>query len=78
MNKLEFRLKDFLKDKRVTTGELATILGVSRPGIEKMVYRGSIKLSFLRKLESSFGDCSKYLNDEVQISRSVIPGQLQA
>lgn len=77
MNKLEFRLKDFLRDKRVTTAELAKLLGVSGPGVVKMVYRGSIKLSVLRKLESHFGDCSKYLQPEEQTTESVIHQQLQ-
>ena len=77
MNKIKFRLRDFLKDKRVTTGELAKILKVSQVGISKMAMRGSLKVSTLRALESHFGDCSKYLEPEEQTTESVIHEQLQ-
>lgn len=78
MNKLEFRLKDFLKDRRLSTSELANLLGVTRFGIEKMAQRGTIKVATLRRLESSFGDCSKYIKDESKATESVIQGQLRA
>ncbi len=78
MNKLEFRLKDFLKDRRLSTLELANLLGVTRFGVEKMALRGSIKVSILRKLESHFGDCSKYMNHESKTTDSVIREQLRA
>lgn len=78
MNPITFNLAKFLFDKRMTIKELAILTSVTRTAIWQMKERGTIKMSFLRKLESHFGDCSKYLQLEEQTTDSVIPEQLQA
>ena len=78
MNSIPFNLTEFLFDKRLTIKELSVITGITRTGIWQMSKRGTVKMSFLRKLESFFGDCSKYMNTENKTTDSVIHGQLQA
>lgn len=78
MNSIPFNLTEFLFDKRLTINELSVITGNTRTGIWQMSKRGTVKMSFLRKLESSFGDCSKYMNAESKTTDSVIHGQLRA
>lgn len=77
MNPITFNLAKFLFDKRMTIKELATLTGMTRTAIWQMKERGTIKMNFLRKLESHFGDCSKYLQPEEQTTESVIHQQLQ-
>ncbi len=77
MNPITFNLAKFLFDKRMTIKELATLTGMTRTAIWQMKERGTIKMSFLRKLESHFGDCSKYLQPEEQTTESVRHQQLQ-
>lgn len=77
MNPITFNLAKFLFDKRMTIKELAILTGMTRTAVWQMKERGTIKMSFLRKLESNFGDCSNYLKHEDQTTESVIPEQLQ-
>ncbi|MAT59873.1 MAG: hypothetical protein CMF23_18005 [Ignavibacteriae bacterium] len=61
---VNFNFTNFLFDKRISAPELAKKLKVSYVGVWEMQKRGTIKLSFLRQLESIFGDCSDYIIKE--------------
>jgi hypothetical protein len=61
MRTIAFNLKQMCFDRRVTLPEVSMKTGVPYPSIWGMYKRGTIKLSFLRELESHFGDCSEYI-----------------
>jgi hypothetical protein len=62
MSSTTFNMCEFLFDKRMLTHDLANITDKTNAAIWYMRKRGTIKVSYLRTLESHFGDCSKYIN----------------
>lgn len=65
MNTVSFDLNKMLFDKRISASELATDLNMNYVSIWQMAKRSRIKLAFLRRLESKFGDCSQYIKEQV-------------
>jgi len=59
-----FDLTRFLFEKRYSEADLARMVKQPINSIKIMCERGTIKFSFLRKLESIFGDCSEYIVKE--------------
>lgn len=61
MNKISFNMNEFCISNRITLPELAEKTKHSYVGVWEMAKRGTIKLSYLRTLETHFGDCSRYI-----------------
>lgn len=59
--KTPFDLHSFLIDNRLTANELALKMNVHIDTIYKIQRRRTVKVSFLKSLESLFGDCNKYI-----------------
>ncbi len=58
---LKFKFNDFLLDNRISAADLARQIKVHYFSVWKMVERGSIKPSFLAKLETLYASASEYL-----------------
>jgi predicted transcriptional regulator len=63
--KTPFDLQAFLLEKRLTPIEVATKLEVHIDTIYKIQKRGTVKMSFLKLLETHFGDCSQFIRSTV-------------
>jgi hypothetical protein len=61
---IKFDLSRFLLEKRFSHSDLGKILKHPQRSISYMVERQTVKPSFLKKLESLFGDLSEYIIDE--------------
>ena len=61
---LEYDFNGFLLDNRLSTADIARQLHLSYMSISRMQKRGTIKPSFLAKLESLYKTAPDYLNDQ--------------
>jgi hypothetical protein len=68
---IPFDFKLFLFELRLTKFDLSKLLNVPNPTVYIMCNRGTIKPSFLRKIEVQFGDCSKYILTDQRVGKEV-------
>lgn len=68
MRMIGFRISDFLFDKRISQTELAKIMKQPTRSIGFMIVRGTVKPSFIKKLESKYGDLSEYIIKETMLN----------
>jgi len=59
-----FDLDRFLKEQKLSAKEFADRVDCSIATVYFIKERGTIKPTFLRKLEEVYGDCSQYLQVE--------------
>lgn len=67
MNTFNFNFDSFFIDNRISASELSEKMDINYSSVWAMVKRKSIKMAFLRQLESLFGDCSKYIIQDTQV-----------
>ena len=58
---IQFNFKKFLFDNRLSISDLSRQIKTSQPAISRMVERGSVKPSFLKRLEKLYS-CEKFIN----------------
>lgn len=58
---ISFDLNKFLFNNRLNLTELSIKINQPKRSLYAMADRGTIKPSFLRKLEEKFGDCEEYI-----------------
>ncbi|HEX2868764.1 MAG TPA: hypothetical protein VHO03_17115 [Ignavibacteriales bacterium] len=61
MKTIKFNLNRFCFDHRLTLPELSAKTNIPYQTVWGMMRRESVKLSFIKILESHFGDCSRYI-----------------
>lgn len=64
MSKVKFDFDSFFLKNKLSVPELGDKLSIEYRTLYPMIKRGSVKYSFLRQLESIFGDCSDYIVKE--------------
>jgi hypothetical protein len=68
MSKVKFDFDSFFLSTKVSIPELGEKLRMEYRTLYPMIKRGTVKLSFLKNLESIFGDCTEFIINENQLA----------
>ena len=70
---IEFELERLRFEKRLSTRELSSILGMTFQGVRAALIRGTIRLEKIRLLEERYGDLTGYFKKNHFAEPSDVP-----